>query len=63
MQEQEKVLKLYEKVSNLVAFRFAELVNDAANQGYYARSKSPNQTADPMTEWENKLFTAFESLV
>ena len=57
MQEQEKVLKLYEKVSNLVAFRFAELVNDAANHGYYAINN------EALKEWENKLFTAFDRLV
>ena len=57
MKEQEKVLKLYEKVSNLVAFRFAELVNEAANQGYYSKN------IETLKEWENKLFTAFERLL
>ena len=57
MKEPEKVLKLYEKVSNLVAFRFAELVNEAANQGYYSKN------TETLKEWENKLFTAFERLL
>ena len=50
-------MKLYEKVSNLVAFRFAELVNEAANQVNFALNK------EKLNEWENKLFTAFDKLL
>ena len=57
MKEQEKVLRLYEKVSNLVAFRFAELVNEATNQGYYSKN------IDTLKDWENKLYTAFDRLL
>lgn len=44
---------MFQKISNLVAFRFAELVHIAVKENFYF-----SQTAD----WDDKFFTTYEKL-
>ena len=62
--DQHKVIQLFEKISQIVSLRFAELIGQAIDAGRYFSVGSPTSKAGSgKPDWDTRFNTAFDQLV
>ena len=60
--DQHKVVQLFEKISQIVSLRFAELIGQAIDAGRYFSLGSPTSKGNK-PDWDTRFNAAFDQLV